>query len=101
MLTWMLPRSRIRMTADWPWTVGSMLTRRSKCLPWTVILMRPSCGRRFSAMSMLPMILIRESMGGQQPRGDGVALDQDAVDAVADADAVGERLDVDVAGAGG
>ena len=33
MLTWMLPRSRMRMTTDWPWTVGRMLTRRSKCLP--------------------------------------------------------------------
>ena len=36
--------------------------------------------------------------GGQQPARRAVALDQHAVDAVADADAVGERLDVDVAG---
>ena len=61
--------------------------------------MRPSCGRRFSAMSMPPMILIRESMRGEQPARRAVALDENAVDAVADADAVGERLDVDVAGA--
>ena len=61
--------------------------------------MRPSWGRRFSAMSMLPMILMREQHRGQQPARRAVALDQHAVDAVADADAVGERLDVDVAGA--
>ena len=35
---------------------------------------------------------------GQQPARRAVALDQHAVDPVADADAVGERLDVDVAG---
>ena len=35
---------------------------------------------------------------GQQAARRAVALDQHAVDAVADADAVGERLDVDVAG---
>ena len=86
------------MTADWPWTVGSMLTRRSKWLPWIDILIRPSCGRRFSEMSMLPMILIRDEQRGQQPARRAVALDQHAVDPVADPDAVGERLDVDVAG---
>ena len=47
---------------------------------------------------MLPMILIRREHRGQQPARRAVALDQHAVDAVADADAVGERLDVDVAG---
>ena len=46
-----------------------MLTRRSKCLPLTVILMRPSWGRRFSEMSMLPMILMREIIGASSRRG--------------------------------
>ena len=86
------------MTTDWPWMVGRMLTRRSKCLPWTVILMRPSWGRRFSAMSMLAHDLDARDHRGQQAARRAVAFDQDAVDAVADADAVGERLDVDVAG---
>ena len=86
------------MTTDWPWLVGRMLTRRSKCLPWTVILMRPSWGRRFSAMSIEPMILRRRDDRGQQAARRAVALDQHAVDPVADPDAVGERLDVDVAG---
>ena len=36
---------------------------------------------------------------GEQPARRAVAFDEVAVDAVADADAVGERLDVDVAGA--
>ena len=36
---------------------------------------------------------------GEQPPRRTVAFDQDAVDAVADADAVGERLDMDVAAA--
>ena len=50
-------------------------------------------------MSIDPMILRRESSGASSRRGAAVALDQDAVDPVADADAVGERLDVDVADA--
>ena len=38
------------MTTFSPWTVGSVATRRSSCLPPTFIEMRPSCGMRFSAM---------------------------------------------------
>ena len=88
----------MRMTTDWPWLVGRMLTRRSKCLP---------CDGHLDAAVLRPALLgdvdaahdldTREHRG-QQPARRTVALDQHAVDPVADADAVGERLDVDVAG---
>ena len=50
---------RIRSTTDSPWYAGSVLTRKSICALSTVNLMRPSCGRRFSAMSMPAMIFKR------------------------------------------
>ena len=65
----MLSRSRIRMTTDWPWLVGSTLTRRSMSLPATWTLIRPSWGRRFSAMSIDPMILMRLTIGPSSRRG--------------------------------
>jgi hypothetical protein len=40
--------------------VGTVLTRRSSSLPCTRSMMRPSCGRRRSAMLSLAMILTRE-----------------------------------------
>ena len=97
----MLSRSRIRMTTDWPWLVGMMLTRRSMSLPATRILIRPSWGRRFSAMSIEAHDLETADDRAEQPPGGVVALHQHAVDPVADPDPVGERLDVDVAGAHG
>jgi hypothetical protein len=52
------------MTIDSPWLVGMVETRRSmEVRPSPVrIWMRPSCGRRFSAMLMFDMILIRLTM---------------------------------------
>ncbi len=56
--------SRRRMTIFSPKSVGRHDTRKSmsRLTPWSWnrILMRPSCGRRFSAMSSLDMILMRE-----------------------------------------
>jgi len=49
-----------RSTARSPWPVGRVETRTSTGLPPTRNVMRPSCGRRFSAMSSCDMILIRE-----------------------------------------
>ena len=86
------------MTTDWPWLVGMMLTRMSMSLPATRILIRPSCGRRFSAMSMKPMILMRLTIAPEQAARGVVPLHQHAVDPVSDPHPVGERLDVDVAG---
>ena len=93
----MLSRSRIRMTTDWPWLVGRMLTRRSMSLPATRILIRPSWGRRFSAMSIEAHDLDPADDRAQQPARGGVAFHQHAVDPVADPHPVGEGLDVDVA----
>ena len=96
--TRMLSLSNSRMTTDWPWLVGSTLTRRSSSFSPTVTLIRPSWGRRRSAMSILARILMRESKApSKAPRG-AVPLDQNAVDPVADPDAVFERLDMDVRG---
>ena len=52
------------MTIFSPKSVGRQETRKSMSfgspLSWKRILMRPSCGRRFSAMSSFDMILMRE-----------------------------------------
>ena len=52
------------MTIFSPNSVGRQETRKSISLlvPWSLkrSLMRPSCGRRFSAMSSLAMILMRD-----------------------------------------
>ena len=52
------------MTIFSPNSVGRHETRKSMSLlePWSLnrILMRPSCGRRFSAISSFAMILTRE-----------------------------------------
>jgi len=42
-----------------PWTIGMMTRGRRSPRFWTRILMRPSCGRRFSAMLSRDMILRR------------------------------------------
>ena len=95
--TLMLSLSSSRITIDWPWLVGSTLTRRSSSFSPSVTLIRPSWGRRRSAISILARILMRDSIAPSSRRG-GVALDQHAVDPVADPDAVFERLDVNVRG---
>ncbi|MNS55627.1 hypothetical protein D3C72_884640 [compost metagenome] len=52
--------SNKRSTARSPWPVGKVDTRTSMGRPPTRSAMRPSCGRRFSAMSRCAMILMRE-----------------------------------------
>ena len=52
--------SKIRITSFSPNAVGSVERRSSTSWPSAVrVLMRPSCGRRFSTTSMRPRILIR------------------------------------------
>ncbi len=48
------------MTTLSPWSVGRVDTRRSSRRPSSPMRMRPSCGRRRSAMLSSAMILIRE-----------------------------------------
>ena len=69
--------------------------------PAILSLMRPSCGRRFSAMSRCERILMRETIAAwiAADRAGHIGLLQHAVDAVAQAKLVLERLDVHVGGA--
>src|SRR3954464_13526697 len=64
--------SRMRMTTDSPWTLGSVTTRRSTWWPSMFSPTRPSCGTRRSAMSRSLMIFTRlmtpETMGRGQVR---------------------------------
>ena len=62
-------RSRIRMTTRSPYWVGRVETRRSMFLPSTRRAMRPSRGRRRSAMSISPKILMRETVAASRLRG--------------------------------
>ncbi len=55
-----LPLSRIRRTTFSPNSVGSVETRKSTTFLPSLILMRPSCGTRRSAMFRFAMILKRE-----------------------------------------
>ena len=55
----MRPLSRRRMTMPSPCSIGITDTRTSISRPETRSLMRPSCGRRFSAMFSRAMILRR------------------------------------------
>ncbi len=52
-----------------PWTLGSVTTRRSTWRPSTTRPMRPSWGRRFSAMSSSAMIFTRETAPAAIRRG--------------------------------
>jgi hypothetical protein len=79
-----------------PRLVGTVETRMSTLLPAIFSVMRPSCGRRFSAMLSDAMIFTRAMIGAMNcllARGD-VEL---AVDAVAHHDVALLGLDVDVA----
>ena len=51
--------SRTRMTIPSPWIMGMIETRMSTSRPETLSLMRPSCGKRFSAMFSRAMIFKR------------------------------------------
>ncbi|MND06477.1 hypothetical protein D3C83_278760 [compost metagenome] len=57
------------MTIFSPNSVGRHETRKSMSLVWPLslkrILMRPSCGRRFSAMSSFDMILTRDEIASR------------------------------------
>ena len=53
--------TRKSMSRFWPWS-------------WKRILMRPSCGRRFSAMSSFDMILMREVMASRNFIGGAMML---------------------------
>ena len=64
-------RSSTRMTTLSPNIVGSTLTRRSTGWPPTVSSMRPSCGRRRSAMSRFAMTLMRVVIANAKWRGGG------------------------------
>ena len=87
------------MTIFSPWTVGTVLTRRSTRLSPVRSAMAPSWGMRFSAMSIFARILSREMImmnDGLRRRGQ---LVEHAVDPQAELAAILERLEVDVAGA--
>ena len=62
-------RSRMRITIDSPWYAGSAETRRSISRPWSLMLMRPSCGLRFSEMSIPAISLMRERIAGARWSG--------------------------------
>ncbi len=59
----------MRMTIFSPKAVGSVETRSSISFPSRSVLMRPSWGRRFSAMSIRHMVLRREVMARLTRRG--------------------------------
>ncbi len=73
-----LPLSSRRMTIFSPNNVGRHDTRKSISLVWPAslkrILMRPSCGRRFSAMSSFAMILMREVIASRIFSGGAMML---------------------------
>ena len=94
----MLSLSSSRITTDWPWLVGMTLTRRSSSFSPTVTLIRPSWGRRRSAMSSFDQNFDAREIGTQQTARGAVTFNQDAVNPVADADPVLKRLDVDIRG---
>ncbi len=98
MLAERLVLSSTRITIFSPWTVGKTETRRSKSLPLTLTRMRPSCGRRRSAMSRLLMILKREANASCICLGGGVAVQQHAVHAITQAHHFFKRLKVNVTG---
>ena len=93
------PLSRMRMTIDSPWTLGSVTTRRSTGWPSIVRPTRPSCGTRRSAMSRSDMIFTRLMTPATMRLRDRRRLDEHAVDAEAHAQLGALGLEVDVRGA--
>ncbi len=70
--------SSSRITIFSPHSVGRHETRKSRSRlrssTFILILMRPSCGRRFSAMSSLAMILTRDVSGSFSFMGSAITL---------------------------
>ena len=66
------PFSRSRITIFSPYTVGTVLTRRSTRRSPYFMAIAPSCGTRFSAMSIFARIFKRETVGRNSARGGGV-----------------------------
>ena len=58
-------RSNTRKTIFSPWIVGCVDTRKSIWRPHKLMLIRPSCGARVSAISMPLMTLIRTAIPAQ------------------------------------
>ena len=58
-----------RNTTFSPCTVGSELARTSTGWPLCKNCMRPSCGKRFSAMSIRAITLMRETMASRMAMG--------------------------------
>ena len=98
--TLMLSLSNSRITIDWPWLVGSTLTRRSSSFSPTRDLDPPVLGAAALGDVDFGQNLDTRQDRPQQPLGGRIALHQHAIDPVADPDAVFERLDVDVRGPG-
>jgi len=69
----------------------------STLLPAILRVMRPSCGRRFSAMLSAAMIFTRAMIGRHELLTGALRHVELAVDAVADDDVALLRLDVDIA----
>ncbi len=87
----------MRITIFSPNAVGIVEIRSSTSLPSGVtVLMRPSCGRRFSTISIRASSLIRDVIAMSTGVGNRVDLLQHAVDAEAHQTDVAARLDVDV-----
>ncbi len=67
-----------RRTIFSPHSVGRHETRKSRSRlrssTFILILIRPSCGSRFSAMSSFAMILMRESSGSRSFIGSAITL---------------------------
>ena len=91
-------RSRIRRTTAWPWLLGKNADAQ-------VVIVAADAG--FDAAVLRPALLGNVDaghdlqagdQGREQPLGRVVAFDQSAVNSIADADAILERFDVDVAG---
>ena len=59
----------MRSTTLSPHSVGMVETRKSISRPCTVVLMRPSCGMRRSAMLSCAMILMREVTAARSASG--------------------------------
>ena len=77
--------------------VGRVETRRSTARPAIFFMMRPSCGRRRSAMFRFAITLIREMTGERKVARRRRHFVERAVHPVADFELVLERLEVDVA----
>ena len=94
-----LARSSTRITTLSPCTVGTVDTRRSSSRPLTRVLIRPSCGRRRSAMSRRASSLMREADGCAVLGRHRLGRMNDAIDAIAHMQTVVEGLQVDVGSA--